>query len=147
MNQLKPYNYYLHKRHFRGMFLFNVNVNASLKFLEHSKVSWRELRHLGTQRVLKGYFGTRTLRRHLSTWALGGVSQGTQVLGYSSTQGTHALGHQGTRDTQFSRLRSKQINVNCNANLKMVFSKTINALGKYSTNFRVIDFLNGKSFS
>ena len=71
MNQLKPYESLL-KKHFRGI-LFNVNVNASLKFL-------RALGELSD-----------------STWALGGHSGtwGTRAPEHSEHSDILALGHLG----------------------------------------------------
>ena len=70
-------------------FLFNGNVNATLKFIEALGG------HSGTQ-VLRGRSALRQLR-HLSTRAFKALghlrTQGTEVLGYSDTQGTQTLGH------------------------------------------------------
>ena len=83
--------------------MFNVNVNASLKFLwaleglldgtqalRHSEGTWALRGHLGTQRALGHSEGT---------WALGHSEGSRRLLGHLGHSGTRALrtpGHLGT---------------------------------------------------
>ena len=73
-------------------FSFNVNNNASLKFLKALGWLLQYTHALGHSEV------TWTLIGHLDTCALGGHSKGTlapKTLRHSSTCSTRALGHLG----------------------------------------------------